>query len=146
MLGRHQLTELQLAILRVLWDRGEATVQDIWEALHAERGLAQTTVATMLSRLERRGVVTRRAQSRQYRYRAAVTEREVQHSMVGELTERLFDGDVTALVQHLLSGEDVSPGDIAKIRDMIERASKRKPRRSHERLSRPACSRGFSRT
>src|SRR6266446_10617754 len=119
--GRQQLTELQLAILRVIWDKGEATVQAIWEALHAERGLAQTTVATMLSRLERRGVVTRRAQSRQYRYRAAVTEREVQHSMVGELTERLFDGDVTALVQHLLTGEDVSPGDIAKIRDMIER-------------------------
>ena len=119
---RHQLTELQLAILRVVWDKGEATVQDIWEALHPERGLAQTTIATMLSRLERRGVVTRRAQARQYHYRAAVTEPEVQHSMVGELTERLFDGDVTALVQHLLSGEDISPGDIAKIRDMIERA------------------------
>jgi predicted transcriptional regulator len=119
---RHQLTELQLAILRVVWDKGEATVQDIWEALHPERGLAQTTIATMLSRLERRGVVTRRAQARQYHYRAAVTEPEVQHSMIGELTERLFDGDVTALVQHLLSGEDISPGDIAKIRDMIERA------------------------
>jgi BlaI family transcriptional regulator, penicillinase repressor len=120
---RHQLTELQLAILRVIWDKGQATVQDIWEALHPERGLAQTTVATMLSRLERRGVVKRRAtpQSRQYHYRAAVTEQEVQHSMVGELTERLFDGDVTALVQHLLSGEDMRPGDIAKIRDMIER-------------------------
>ena len=118
---RHQLTELQLAILRVIWDKGEATVQDIWEALHADRGLAQTTVATMLSRLERRGVVTRRAQTRQYRYKAAVTEQEVQHSMVGELTERLFDGDVTQLVQHLLNGADVSPGDLAKIRDMIER-------------------------
>ncbi|HEY6208664.1 MAG TPA: BlaI/MecI/CopY family transcriptional regulator [Gemmatimonadales bacterium] len=125
--GRHQLTELQLAILRVIWDRGEATVQDIWEALHAERGLAQTTVATMLSRLERRGVVTRRAQSRPYPYRAAVTEREVQHSMVGELTERLFDGDVTALVQHLLTDKDVSPGDIAKIRDMIERVETNAP-------------------
>ena len=53
--GRHQLTELQLAIMRVLWDRSEATVQEIWEALHAERGLAQTTVATMLSRLEQIG-------------------------------------------------------------------------------------------
>jgi predicted transcriptional regulator len=125
--GRHQLTELQLAILRVIWDRGEPTVQDIWEALHAERGLAQTTVATMLSRLERRGVVTRRGQSRPYHYRAAVTEQEVQHSMVGELTERLFDGDVTALVQHLLSGQDVSPGDIAKIRDMIERVETNAP-------------------
>jgi len=119
---RHQLTELQLAILRILWTRGEATVLDIWEALHAERGLAQTTIATMLSRLERRGVVTRRAQARQYHYQAAVTEAEVQHSMVGELTERLFDGDVTALMQHLLSGSDVSPGDLAKIRQMIERA------------------------
>jgi predicted transcriptional regulator len=126
---RHQLTELQLAILRLLWDKGEATVQDVWEALHAERGLAQTTVATMLSRLERRGVVTRRAppQSRQFHYRAAVTEQEVQHSMVGELTERLFDGDVTALVQHLLTGDDVSPGDIAKIRDMIERVESNAP-------------------
>ena len=112
--GRHQLTELQLAILRVIWDRGEATVQDIWEALHAERGLAQTTVATMLSRLERRGVVTRRAQSRQYHYRAAVNE-------------QLFDGDVTALVQHLLNGADVSPGDLAKIRDMIERVETNAP-------------------
>ena len=119
--GRQQLTELQLAILRVIWDKKEATVQEIWEALHAERGLAQTTVATMLSRLERRGVVTRRAQARQYHYSAAVTEPEVQHSMVGELTERLFDGDVTALMQHLLSGEDISPGDLAKIRDMIDR-------------------------
>ncbi|HMJ57538.1 MAG TPA: BlaI/MecI/CopY family transcriptional regulator [Gemmatimonadales bacterium] len=124
---RHQLTELQLAILRVVWDKGEATVQDIWEALHPERGLAQTTIATMLSRLERRGVVTRRAQARQYHYRAAVTEPEVQHSMVGELTERLFDGDVTALVQHLLQGEDVSPGDIAKIRELIERAETNAP-------------------
>ena len=83
----------------------------------------------MLSRLERRGVVTRRAppESRQYHYRAAVTEREVQHSMVGELTERLFDGDVTALVQHLLTAEDVSPGDIARIRDMIERVETNAP-------------------
>src|SRR5438309_11663116 len=114
--GLQQLTELQLAILRVIWDKGEATVQAIWEALHAERGLAQTTVATMLSRLERRGVVTRRAQSRQYHYRAAVSEQEVQHSMVGELTERLFDGDVTAHVQPLPNGPDGRPGALAKLR------------------------------
>jgi predicted transcriptional regulator len=107
--------------MRVVWDKGEATVQDIWEALHKDRGLAQTTIATMLSRLERRGVVTRRAQARQYHYKAAVTEPEVQHSMVAELTERLFDGDITALVQHLLSEKDVSPGDIAKIRAMLQR-------------------------
>src|SRR2546430_16483803 len=100
--GRHQLTELQLAILRVIWDKGEATVQDIWEALHAERGLAQTTVATMLSRLERRGVVTRRAQSRQYHYRASVSERAVQIPMFGGLHVRRFNADGNALLTHPL--------------------------------------------
>src|SRR5206468_8726080 len=107
---RHQLTELQLAILRVIWEEGEATVQDIWEALHAERGLAQTTVATMLSRLERRGVVTRRAppQSRQHHHSAAVTEEEAQHPIDGELTERALDGDATALVNTRRPGRDVS--------------------------------------
>jgi BlaI family transcriptional regulator, penicillinase repressor len=117
-----QLTELQLAILGVLWERGEATVAEIWEALHAERGLAQTTLATVLTRLERRGVVAHRTRARQYVYRALVTEAEAQHSMVRELTDRLFEGDVTALVSHLLSARDVSPGDLARIRDMLESA------------------------
>ena len=115
-----QLTELQLAILGVLWERGEATVAEIWEALHAERGLAQTTLATVLTRLERRDVVAHRTRARQYVYRALVTEAEAQHSMVRELTDRLFEGDVTALVSHLLSARDVSPGDLARIRDMLE--------------------------
>jgi predicted transcriptional regulator len=120
MADRHQLTDLQIAILRLLWDRGEATVVDIWESLYPERGLAQTTIATVLIRLERRGVVARRAQARQYLYRARVTEEDVQHSMVGELTERLFDGDVTALVRHLLTAQEMKPGDLARVRHMID--------------------------
>ncbi len=119
----HQLTALQLDILRVLWERGEATVADIWEALHAERGLAQTTLATMLSRLEKRGVVTHRTQLRQFVYRALVTESEARHSMVSELTSRLFEGDVSALVSHLLTAQDVSPGDRQRIRDMLRDAT-----------------------
>ena len=49
----HELTELQITILRHLWSRGEASVAEVWEPLHASRGLAQTTVATLLTRLER---------------------------------------------------------------------------------------------
>ena len=120
-----ELTELQIAILRLLWEQGEATVADIWEALHRERGLAQTTVATLLTRLERRGVVARRAEQRQYLYRALVTESAVQRSMVGELTERLFEGDVTALVNHLLSSQEIAPGDLARLRTMIDAAESR---------------------
>ena len=117
---QQQLTDLQIALMRVLWTRGEATVAEIWEAIHAERGLAQTTVATILSRLARRGVVTHRTQARQFIYRALVSEAEVQHSMVRELTEQLFDGDVTALVSHLLGARDIRPGDLARIRRMID--------------------------
>jgi predicted transcriptional regulator len=117
---RHQLTDLQIAIMRVLWASGEATVASIWEALFADRKLAQTTVATVLARLEKRGIVAHRTQSRQFVYRALVSEEDVQHSMVNELTEQLFNGDVMALMSHLLNAKDVSPGDLARIRKMID--------------------------
>jgi predicted transcriptional regulator len=121
----HELTALQISILRLLWNRGEASVADVWEALYPERGLAQTTIATLLSRLERRGVVTRRASERQYLYRALVSEAEVKESMVSELTERLFGGDMTALVNHLLASQEVAPGDLSRLRAMIDEIEER---------------------
>src|SRR5262245_9787156 len=129
-MSKHQITDLQLAILRLLWERGEATVAELWEALHEERGLAQTTLATILSRLARRGVVTHRTQARQFIYRALVTEQEVQHSMVSELTASLFEGDVPALVNHLLTAQDVSPGDLARIRKMLDAAGTKRKKES----------------
>src|ERR1044071_10214524 len=93
----HQLTALQVAVMRVLWDRAEATVAEIWEALRPERGLAQTTVATLLSRLDKRGVVGHRREARQFVYRPLVTEPQVRRVMVSELTARILDGDGTAL-------------------------------------------------
>src|SRR5512132_4405749 len=117
---RQQLTELQIAVLRLLWEQGELTVAQIWEQLYAERKLAQTTVATIVARLQRRGILTRRTRDRQFVYRTLLTEADVQHSMVSELTERLFAGDVAALVSHLLSARDMSPGDLARVRQMIE--------------------------
>ena len=119
---RHEITELQLAILRLLWERGEATVSELWEALHDERGLAQTTVATLVARLQRRGIVARRTRERQYVDRATITAADVQHSMVSELTERLFAGDAAALVSHLIAASDMSPGDLARVKRMIENA------------------------
>jgi BlaI family transcriptional regulator, penicillinase repressor len=120
MTDRQPLTELQIAVLRLLWERGEASVAEIWEALYPERKLAQTTVATIVSRLQRRGILTRRTRDRQFVYKTLLTEADVQHSMVSELTERLFAGDVTALMSHLLSARDMSPGDLARVRQMIE--------------------------
>jgi predicted transcriptional regulator len=115
----HQLTDLQVAIMRVLWARGEATVAEIHDALLAERGLAPTTVATLLSRLEKRGIVSHRTQQRQFIYTAVVSEDEVRLSMLSELTERLFDGNVTELVHHLLSAREMSAGDLEKVKELI---------------------------
>jgi predicted transcriptional regulator len=129
----HQLTELQIAIMRVLWERGQATVAEIQEALREERGLALTTVATLLSRLEKRGVVSHETRQRQFVYQARVTEAEVRHSMIHELTERLFDGDVAAMMSHLLTGRDISPGDLERIKAMLEQQAARKETKHHAR-------------
>jgi BlaI family transcriptional regulator, penicillinase repressor len=117
-----QLTDLQLALLRVLWTRGEATVQEVVEALRPERDLAPTTVATLLSRLEKRRVVSHTTRARQYVYRARVSQSAVRASMVNGLTDTLFGGDVAALMSHLLDARAVSPGDLDRVRDLIARA------------------------
>lgn len=122
----HQLTELQIALLRVLWDRGQATVAEICEALRPERALALTTVATLLTRLEKRGIVTHETRARQYLYRPLVTESEVRRSMVGDLTEQLFDGDVTALMSHLLTAREMSPGDLDRLKALLDEQAERK--------------------
>jgi predicted transcriptional regulator len=116
-----QLTELQLAILRVLWARSQATVSEICEALAAERMLALTTVATLLSRLEKRGVVAHETRARLFVYRPLVTEAEVRHSMIHELTERLFDGNVGDLLTHLLTEREISLGDLERLQRTLER-------------------------
>ena len=117
------LTGLQLALLQVLWDRGEASTQEVWEALAGERGLALTTVATLLSRLERKGIVAHRQVGRQYVYRATVTRAEVRRSKVRDLTETLFGGDPAALVSHLVRAEDVGDLELRRIRTLVEEAA-----------------------
>jgi BlaI family transcriptional regulator, penicillinase repressor len=115
----HRLGDLQLAIMRVLWSRGEASVAQVHEALEAERGLAPTTIATMLVKLEKKGVVKHRAEGRRFIYLPRVSEGQVRHSMVGELTSQLFRGDVTALVNHLLSEHEIDARELAELRALI---------------------------
>lgn len=124
MTDTHALTELQLAILHILWGCGEATTQDVHAAMTEGRGLALTTVATLLSRLEKRGVLSHRKDGRQYVYRALVTEKEVRRSKVRELTATLFEGDPSALVRHLVRAHEVDRDELARLVDMIEEADR----------------------
>jgi BlaI family transcriptional regulator, penicillinase repressor len=116
----HTLGDLQLAIMRVLWEREEAAVVEVHEALLDERGLAPTTIATMLSKMEKKGVVAHRAEGRRFLYRPTVSEPQVRRSMVGELTERLFGGDRVALVSHLLAEHALDPAELAELRRLTE--------------------------
>ncbi len=115
-----ELSELQLAVMRVLWTRGQATVAEVHEALLEARGLAPTTIATTLKRLEARGIVGHEAEGRVYLYRPLVGESDVKRSMVGALTERLFAGDPAELVNHLLTERDIDAGELERLKRLIE--------------------------
>ena len=120
------LGELQLAILRVLWASGEATASDVHAALHAERGLAPTTIATMLKKMENRGLVTHREDGRRFIYRPAVTEEAVTRSMVSDLTDRLFGGKASELMGHLLAEHDIDRVELAELNRLISQAERKR--------------------
>ena len=120
------LTELQIAVMRVLWRRGAATVAEVQDELRRDgRPLAQTTVATLLTRLAKRDVVGCRPAERPYVYEPRVTEVEVRGDVLNGVAEQLFEGDVAELVAHLLTAREVEPGDLARIREMIEARERR---------------------
>jgi predicted transcriptional regulator len=113
------LTKLQLAVVQALWSRQEATVAEVQEALAHDRPLALTTVATILSRLEQRGLVAHRAEGRQFVYRARIGSDRVRRSMVGNLLQTVFHGDVTTFVSHLLDARDLSADELTRLQQLV---------------------------
>lgn len=115
------LSDLQLDLMRVLWRAGELSVAEVTEAL-VDRDLAHTTVATLLSRLEKRGVVEARRDGRMLVYRPCVSEAQVRRTMVSSLIAQVFRGDPKALLAHLVSEREVAQGDLEQVRALLERA------------------------
>ena len=124
MSDKHHLAALQLAIMQVLWDRGEATVAEVRESLHKSRPLAHTTVATMLTKMEQNGQVAHRHVGRVLVYRPAIQQECVHQSMVTDLAERLFQGDLTEMVSNLLDGCEVSADELSRLRRLIRQKEK----------------------
>lgn len=112
--------ELQIAILRVLWERGEATVRQVRDDLAPERDPAVSTVATVLSRLEEQGAVGHRKDGRRYVYRPEIRRDEVRRSMVEELVDRLFGGEPSELVGHLLREREIDGADLDRLQALVE--------------------------
>jgi predicted transcriptional regulator len=124
MKGPRNLGDLQLAILRTLWDRGEAAVAEVHETL-AERGLALTTIATMLRKMEEKGLVAHRENGRQFLYRAKDDPNLVQKNLVGDLVAKLFDGDPLALVSHLLRAGEIELSELDDLRRRVAEAERK---------------------
>lgn len=117
--------ELQHAIMAVLWQRREASSAEVHQALLAERGLAPTTIATMLRKMEDRGLVTHRAAGRQFLYTPQVSESEVRRSAVKRVVDRLFEGDPMALVSHLVSEREIDQTELEELRRRVETATRK---------------------
>ncbi len=127
MSGTHHLGDLQYAIMRVLWDEGEATVSRVQERLSGsdeERDRALTTIATMLTKMEKKGVVAHKSVGRQFVYHASIEEKDVHRSMVADLTQRLFRGDFSALVSHLLTEQEIDKKEVERLKALIAARAK----------------------
>ena len=115
----YRLGDLQLLIMKVLWERGEATVAEVHEAVGREPELAYTTVATMLRKMEARGLVKHRVEGRSFFYRAAVASEAVSSGMADHLLDRVVEGSLSDMVHHLLSTRDVSREELSRLEKLI---------------------------
>jgi predicted transcriptional regulator len=119
------LGALQLRILKELWACGEASVAKVHATVGAERSLAPTTIATMLRKMEERGLVGHREAGRTFIYRATVRAEDVNHSAARHFLERLSEGSLASAVSHLLRARDVSRQELEELGKMIAQAKRR---------------------
>ncbi|HUU30651.1 MAG TPA: BlaI/MecI/CopY family transcriptional regulator [Phycisphaerae bacterium] len=119
-----QLGPLQLAILKVLWDRGPGGVAEVNKGLGRGSRLAYTTVATVLRRMEADGLVAHETDGRRFIYRAAVPPEQVVGGMADDLVDRVFEGSLADMVSHLLSTRDVDADELARLEQLIAKRKK----------------------
>ena len=121
------LSGVQLEVMRALWTEKKATTAKVHERMGKARSLAYTTVATLLSRLEKRGLVRSQKDGRERVFEPLVSESEVKRHMVADLVSKLFRGDPRALVSHLVTDSEFDSADLEAVRRMLreDRGSKK---------------------
>ena len=127
------LSGLQLAVIRVLWDKGEASAAEVQLAMKRSRPLAITTVSTLLARLEKKGIVAHRSAGRTFVYRARVGELDMRRKAISSVIRNLFRGNPSEVVGQILSERDVSEEDLERMRRMIQDARLAERKKSQRR-------------
>ena len=121
-MGRLRLrpTDSELAILRILWERGPSTVRQVHEALAETRDTGYTTTLKLMQIMADKGLVKRDESARTHIYAALATEQQTQRQLVRDLVDRAFGGSAAALVLHALKGDGASPAELKEIRKLID--------------------------
>jgi len=118
-----KLSDQQYQIVQALWALGEGSAKDVQSHLNG-LGLAHTTVGTILSRLEKRGVLASDTRGRERVYKALITDADVKRSMVSSLVSTLFKGDSKALLAHLVSEGDIDKKELGEIEALLKKGEK----------------------
>jgi len=109
------LTTQELALMKVVWEKGPSTVRDVYEALLEDRHIAYTTVMTMMNVLQRKGHVRKEAEGRSYRYHPVRPRGQVVGSMVREFVDRVFGGSAEPLLLHLVEDRHLTADELDKL-------------------------------
>jgi predicted transcriptional regulator len=118
-----QLTRLELEVMKVLWEGGPATVQDVQQRMRG-RALAYTTVQTMLNILVRKGRAKRTLVERSYRYRAAISREKALGNTLKDIVQRMFGGSAEALVLNLIETRQLTPETLQRLNELMESEEK----------------------
>jgi predicted transcriptional regulator len=116
------LTEQELEIMKVVWERGASTVRDVYEVLRERKTVAYTTVMTMMNILEGKGHLVKRPDGRAYVYEPAQAKTQVISSMVQDFLDRVFNGAAQPLLLNLVENEKLSKDDLDAISRAIDEA------------------------
>ena len=118
-----QLTDAERRIMDVLWDAGEASVQDITDALSDEHQLAYTTVLTTVRIMVDKGYLDFRKEGRAHIYRPVVSRDFARKNALGALVKSFFGGSPQSLAQHLVETDNLTLEDIERLREEVIRRS-----------------------
>jgi predicted transcriptional regulator len=116
------LTPAELEIMKIVWQRREATVRDVYETLRERRRIAYTTIMTTMRVLEDKGHLKKREVDRAYVYRPARPESAVVRAMVREFVERVFDGSARPLLVHLIKDRRLTTQELEDVARLVEEA------------------------
>jgi len=113
-------TDAELAILRVLWDRGPSTVRQVHDVLLLERPTAYTTALKLLQIMTDKGLVRRDEADRTHVYHPRLSQEQTQRQLVRDLVDRAFGGSSSQLVLQALSAKRASAEELVEIRQLLD--------------------------